>query len=237
MISSVDPDRVPRWAFGAAVAAGVLGLVANALLTGYFALSWPSFSDPTWGWLGTANDVVLVGYFVLLIPVAVAVRRLLPVRRVVGVTTGVVVLALVTLALLQIALVAGLLDFDRQVLLVVGALVPVYVWLLVVSSLGHRPGTLPRSVTRLGLLLGISWPAALALTGAGFALSGSSAGSLELSSPGAVLLVPALVLGSLNWLLFPIWPLLLAGAAFRSRGPAPARTTSPGIPVPSGEAS
>lgn len=203
----------PTWALASAVVAGALGLVANAFGVG-FALAY-SGSDPSWRWLGAADDVAVAGFFLALVPVLHAVRRLLPASRLVTAATAIATLAATTAALLQGALVLGWIGFDVEVRLLVAALVPVYGWLIVADSLGHRVGALPRSVTRLGLLLGgISWSAALALTLAGAALGGSSLGSLDLGPPGALLLVPAPVLGGLNWLALPLWPLLLARTVF-----------------------
>lgn len=224
MISSGVLQPPPRWAQVSAVVAGVLGLLANVALVGFFALTWPSFADPVWGWLGPANDVVVAGFFTALIPVAWAVRRLVPGGRIVTTGTAVAVAALVGLVALQVALVADRISFERQVWFVIGLLVVVYGWLVLVSSVGHRSGVLPRPVTRFGLLLGVSWPAAMAFAVAGAALGGSI-WYPDPGQPTALLLLPGLVLGSLNWLLLPLWPLLLAGTALR-RNPVPLRPSS-----------
>ena len=204
----------PRWAWVTAVAAGILGLVANVLLVGFVALTWPYYFDLTWNWLGPANDAVLIGFFGLLVPVVLVVRRLLPSGRVLAVGTVVTVAALVGLVVLQIALVAGWLPFPVQVRLVIGLLLVVYGWLVLISSVGHRSGRLPRSLTRFGLLLGISWLAAMACAAAGVALGGSL-WYPQLELPSALLLLPGVALGSLNWLLLPLWPLVLARTTLR----------------------
>lgn len=213
MIFSAGLQPPARWPWLTAVSAGALGVLANVLLVGFFALSWPAGSDRTWRWLGPANDVVLVGFFAVLVPVVVAVGRLLPASRAVALGSAVAVTALVGLAGLQLALAAGWIAFPVQVRVVVALLVLVYGWLVLVGSLGHRSGALPRSVTRFGLLLGVSWPAAMAFALAGVALGGSF-WSPDLQLPAALLLLPGLVLGALNWLLLPVWPLVLARTAF-----------------------
>lgn len=206
----------PRWTWVTAVAAGVLGLLANVLLVGFFVLTWPYYFDLRWNWLGPANDIVLIGFFGALVPVVVAVRRLLPASRIatIGAVGGVA--ALVGLVVLQVALVAGWLSFPVQVRFVIGLLVVVYGWLVLVSSVGHRSGRLPRSLTRFGLLLGVSWLAAMACAAAGVALGGSL-WYPQLELPAALLLLPGVVLGGLNWLLLPLWPLVLARTTLRGR--------------------
>ena len=74
---------------------------------------------------------------------------------------------MVAVAILQLLLVAGVLEFDVQVVPVVATFLVVYAWVIAVSSTGHRHGTLPRSVTRFGLLLGASYPVGLVIAAAG----------------------------------------------------------------------
>ena len=63
-------------------------------------------------------------------------------------------------------------------------LVPLYGWLITVSSLAHRTNALPRTVTRLGLVLGVLWPAGLLLMLAGLLFGGSDPEYLEFGLPG-----------------------------------------------------
>lgn len=207
----------PLWAYVSALVSGVLGLVGNAFLVGFFVMSSPDFADSTWGWLGFTNDVIVAGQFLALVPVIYAVARLLPASRVVTATTVLALIATAGIVVLSVALVVGLLSFDVQVKILIGFLVPVYGWLLVASSVGHRANALPRSVTTVGLLLGVSWPAALLLTVAGLLVGGVDLSSMEFGLPGVLLVIPALVLGTLNWLALPGWPLLLAATVFRPR--------------------
>ena len=74
---------------------------------------------------------------------------------------------MVVVAILQLLLVAGLLEFDVQVMLVVAMFLVVYACVIAVSSTGHRHGNLPRPVTRFGLLLGVSLPVGLVIAAAG----------------------------------------------------------------------
>lgn len=209
MLTTVHPSEqrigAPRlWAW----ACGIAGLLANLLLVLFFLLARP-FSEVqnSFGWLGTANDWVMVVQFLAMIPVAVALRSWLPPTRLVQVITTIAVVAMVIVAVLQLLLVAGVLGFDVQVLLVVAAFVPVYAWVFLASSVGHRAAALPRSVTRFGLLLGASGPLALLITAAGY-LIGSASGHPDAA------VAPGLLLGALSWLALPVWPLILARLVF-----------------------
>ena len=196
-----------------ALASGVLGLVANTLFVAFWLITYPYFFDLTWGWLGPASDTVGIGMLLTLVPVAFGVRRLLPPSRVVTALTLLAVLALVSMAVLQLAGTQGVLDWGVQVRIVVALLVPLYGWLIVVNSVAHRTDALPRSVTRLGLVIGVLWPAGLLLMLAGMLLGGSDPDYLEFGLPGGLLMAPGMLLGTLGWLALPVWPLLLGRTA------------------------
>jgi hypothetical protein len=198
-----------------ALASGITGLVANVLLVLFFLLAQPfGGSGPLAGeashdfmWLGSANDLVIVVQFLTFIPVALALRRWLPPARSVRLATAAAIGAMVAVAVLQLLLVAGVLEFDVQVMLVVATFLVVYGWVIVVSSTGHRHGTLPRSVTRFGLLLGVSYPVGLVIAAAGLLFSWGSAAQLAF-------VVPGVVIGAIGWLGLPVWPLVLARLVF-----------------------
>jgi hypothetical protein len=154
-------------------------------------------------WLGTANDWFIVVQFLTLIPVALAVRNGQPANRAVRLTTTAAVIAMVGIAVLQLLLIADVLDFGIQVGLIVALFLVIYAWVLVVSSAGHRHGTLPRPVTRFGLLLGVSFPVGLLIAAAGLPFGWGTTAQLAFG-------VPGIVLGSAAWLSLPAWPLLLA---------------------------
>lgn len=234
-MTSSTPACPARWPFRAALACGILGLVANVFLVGFFALGYPPVGDTSWSWLGFANDVVGTVQFALFLPVIVAVTRLLPISRTMRVITGLALVATAGLVTVSFALVVEVMSFEVQVRYVMGFLVVLYGWLLAVSSVGHRANALPRSVTRVGLLLGVSWPASLLLILAGLLIGGIDLSAMRFELPGVLLVIPALVLGLLNWLTLPVWPLLLAVTVFRPASRAhhvvsikPLRATSPG---------
>ncbi|HEY5979048.1 MAG TPA: hypothetical protein VIT41_05370 [Microlunatus sp.] len=198
-----------------ALASGVLGLVANTLFVAFWLITYPYWFDLTWGWLGPASDSVGIGMLLTLIPVVFGVRGLLPRSRAVAALSVLAALALASMAILQLAGTQGWLDWGVQVRIVVALLVPVYGWLIAVNSLAHRAEALPRTVTRLGLVLGVLWPAGLLLMLAGLLLGGSDPAYLEFGLPGGLLMAPGMLLGTLGWLALPVWPLLLGRAALR----------------------
>jgi hypothetical protein len=97
--------------------------------------------------------------------------------------------------------------FDVQVVLVIAAFLLVSTWVLTVSSTCHRRGTLPRPVSRLGLVLGVSYPVGLVIAAAGLLFPSGSAAWLAFVIPGGVLL-------AIGWSGLPVWPLVLARLVF-----------------------
>ena len=196
-----------------AMTSGITGLAANLLLVLFYLLARP-FGEvrQDFMWLCTANDWVIVVQFLTLIPVALALRRWLPVTRAVRLTTAAAVVAMVGTAVLQLLLVAGVLGFEVQVWLVVPLFLVIYGWVLTVSSTGHRHGTLPRPVTRFGLLLGVCFPLGLLMVAAGLPFGWGSVAQLAFG-------VPGIVLAAASWLALPVWPLLLARLVFSKPPP------------------
>jgi hypothetical protein len=186
---------------------GVAGLVANVLLVLFFLLGQPFGAGGGPTWFGTANDVVVIVQFLTFIPVALALRRWLPSTQSMRIATVAAVGAMLAVAILQSLLVAGVLEFDVQVILVVATFLVVYAWVIAVSSTGHRYGTLPRPVTRFGLLLGVSYPVGLVVASAGLLFPWGSAAQLAF-------VIPGVVIGAIGWLGLPVWPLVLARLVF-----------------------
>jgi hypothetical protein len=212
-----------------ALASGFLGVVANGLFVAFWLITYPYWFDLTWGWLGPASDTVGIAMLLSLIPVVVGVRRLLPPGRTLAALTAAAAVALGSMAVLQLAGTQGLLQWDLLVRIVVALLVPVYGWLIVVNSVAHRTDALPRSLTRLGLVLGVLWPAGLLLMLAGLLLGGSDPDYLEFGLPGGLLMAPGMLLGALGWLALPVWPLLLGRTALRRPGLGRPRESDPAV--------
>jgi hypothetical protein len=209
MLTETRPTRLRTTAPEVwAMTSGITGLVANVLLVLFFLLAQP-FGEAGSGfmWLGTANDWVIVVQFLTLIPVAVTLRRWLPVTRGVGLATAAAVVAMVGTAVLQLLLITGVLEFEVQVGLIVPMFLVIYGWVLMASSTGHRRGSLPRPVTRFGLLLGVCFPVGLLIAAAGLPFGWGSVAQLAFG-------VPGVLLGAVSWLALPVWPLLLARLVF-----------------------
>jgi hypothetical protein len=212
--------RVARYA---AAASGGAGLVAILLLVLFFALARPFDDEVTaYSWLGPANDVAVVVQFAALVPVPAALSRRLPATRGVRVATVAAMVAAAAVVVFQALLVAGLLDFGVQVLLVSASFLVVFGWIVAVSSAGHRTGLLPRQVTRFGLLVGASYPVGVAIAAPALLFAGGSAARYAF-------LVPGLLIGAVGWLAMPVWPLLLARLVFGAAAGAhvPNRQLSP----------
>lgn len=170
---------------GWALAAGVAGVIANVLLVLFFAIDQPWQPQPHGtGWLGPANDVVVVVQFAALAGLAVALRR--------GAAFGVP--AMVSVIVLQLLLITGVLPFDVQVLLGTVPFTVVLGWLLVVS---RRAGLSPASA-RFGTAVAVT--CFLGLAGV--------LGSLPLQ-PDSVVLWIGLGIAAVGWLGFGAWPLTL----------------------------
>jgi hypothetical protein len=202
-----------------ALTSGITGMVANVLLVLFFLLGQPFEVDgplaaagQDFMWLGSANDVVIVVQFLTFIPVALALRRWLPPTRSMRVATAAAVGAMAAVAILQLLLVTELLEFDVQVVLVVATFLVVYAWVIAVSSTGHRHGILPRSVTRFGLLLGVSYPVGLVIAAAGLLFPWGSPAQFAF-------VIPGVAIAAIGWLGLPVWPLVLARTVFSKAPP------------------
>jgi hypothetical protein len=195
----------------AALVSGWTGLAADVALVLFFLVAEPFSGAPgTGSWLGTTSDWLEVPQFVALVPVAVALRRRLPGTPWVTALTVVGVAAMAVIVLAQLALVLGLLGFDVQVAVAVGAIVVLHLWLLGVSLVGHRTGRLPRPVTRAGVLLGTSLPVGAALVAAGLLVPEPARWGLW---------APGFALGAAGWLALPVFPLLVARFVLRKEQP------------------
>jgi hypothetical protein len=197
-----------------ALTSGITGLLANVLLILFFLLAQPfGVSGPMaeagqdFMWLGSANDVVIIVQFLTFIPVALALRGWLPATRSLRVATAAAVGGMVVVAILQLLLVTEILEFDVQVMLVVATFLVIYAWVIAVSSTGHRQGTLPRAVTRFGLLLGVSLPVGLVIAAAGLLFPSGSPAQLAF-------VIPGVAVAAIGWLGLPAWPLVLARMVF-----------------------
>lgn len=190
-----------------ALTSGITGLLANALLVLDQLTENVGEVRQYFMWLPAAIACVMAVQFLMLIPVALALRGWLPLTRSVRLATAAAVGAMLAVAILQLLLLTGALEFDVQVGLVMAMFLLVSIWVLTVSSTGHRQGALPRSVTRFGLLLGTAYPVGLLIAAGGLLFPSGSAAQLAFVVPGVIIAAP-------GWLALPVWPLVLARRVF-----------------------
>jgi hypothetical protein len=191
-----------RWA----LVSGGVGLLAGLVLVAYFARASPFDDDPGGpNWLGRTNDALGVVQFAALAPVVWGLGRRLPATRGIRVATLLAVAASISAAVLGVLLVAEVLTFEQQIGPLMVAIIVVYGWLLVVNLTGHRTRTLPRAVTRLGVLLASGFLVSLVITGASFVLPGLL---------GRVAQYVGYLFGGIGWLALPAYVLLLAARVF-----------------------
>jgi len=155
--------------------------------------------------LGYLNDILGAIQFAALTPVVWALGRRLPATRTVRVATVLAVVAAAAFVVLSVLLITGALTFSQQIGPVMVTILAMYGWLLVVNLVGHRTRTLPRAVTRTGVLLAVGLLTGLVLVGAGYVLPGVVGQGVTWLGYG---------LGVLGWLGLPLYVLLLALRVF-----------------------
>ena len=199
-----------------ALVSGVAGLLAGLFLLGFFTLDSAGVRLAGLS-LGFVNDVLGAVQFAALAPVAWALARRLPATRPVRVATVVAVVAMVAFVVLSVLLVTDVLTFEEQIGPQIVAILAIYGWLLLVNLSAHRTRTLPRAITRTGVLLGAGLVTGLVLVGGGFVLPrvvGSLATWLGYG------------LGGVAWLALPIYVLLLAVRVFPHSVPSAASAST-----------
>jgi hypothetical protein len=195
------------WAALSSYVAGVTGILANLFLIGFYTLQVGSPENGTW--LGSANDLVGSLGTAFMIPVALALSAWLP-ERLAG--RIIQVLGLSAMTILVVGgplLVLGVLEFEVQAPIMIGAWVVLSLWLFLVNRWLRSSRALPPRTARFGELLGALVLAAGAVAGAGSLLPWMSLPQLILFSTGGVLAM----IGMLG---IPFWFLLLGRHLGRS---------------------
>ena len=196
MIESTKGDRNPRTAAIFAYAAGVLGILSNLFLVLFFTLQASNPEDGTW--LGSANDLVGSLGTAFMIPVALVLSAWLPDRRLSRVVQVLGVSAMAVLVVGGPLLVLGVLEFEVQVWIVMGAGMVLYLWLILVNRWLRSSGALPPRMARFGESLGSVILAAGAVAGLGLLLPWTSRPQMILFGTGAVLATIG-ILGTPFW--------------------------------------
>jgi MFS family permease len=193
-----NPDV--RWAALFAYAAGITSTLANLFLIAFFVLQ---ANNPVEGAsFGTANDLVGSLGTAFMIPVALALSAWLPDRTTTTITQ---IVGLSSMALLVVCgplLVLGVIEFEVQALIAIGAWALLSLWLFLVNRWLRSSRDLPTRVAWFGELMGTLVLAAGAVAGLGLLLPWMSWAQLVVFGVGGVLAVVGM-LGT------PIWFLLL----------------------------
>ncbi len=195
------------WTALSAYAAGVAGILANIFLIALFALQ--ENRPVQAASFGTANDLMGSLGAAFMIPVAVALSAWLPERRFCRIIQ---VLGLSSMAILVVGgpvLVLGVLEFEVQAPIMMGAWVILSLWLFLVNRWLRSSGVLPPRTARFGEAIG-----GLVLIAGGIAGLGLLMPWMPL--PQLILFVAGGVLAVIGMLGTPFWFLLLGRHLGRS---------------------
>ena len=183
-----------------AYAAGVTGILANLLLIAFFALQAGNPENGTF--LGSANDLVGSLGTALMMPVALALGASLPDRRLGRISRIVGLSAMAVLTVGGPLLVLGVLSFEAQAPIALGAWVVLSLWLFLTNRWLRLSGALPPRVARFGEILGSLVLAAGAVAGLALLLP-------WMSGPQMIAFGVAGSLAAIGMLGMPFWFLLL----------------------------
>lgn len=139
-----------RWCAYVSAAVAVVGIVALVALYVDLAVTGEERG------FGEVNDAAVVAQHLLLLPIAFALHaRLRPSAPGASLATLLAgVAGMVWVVVLQALLLAGVVPFERQILMVLPGFLVVIAWFLLVARLGRRSGLLPLGAA-LSLLAGL----------------------------------------------------------------------------------
>lgn len=193
-----------------AYAAGATGILANLFFIALYVrlglqAGRPEGQTP----LGSAGELAgpasdLMGSLAtaFMIPVTLALAGRLPQRRTARVVQMAGLTAMAVLAAGGPLLVLGVLAFEVETAIAVGAWVVLSLWLLLINLWLRLSGDLRPRVARLGELLGAAMLAGYVIVGLGLLLPWMSWAQLVVFGAGILIGLPA-------WLCIPVWFLLL----------------------------
>ena len=179
-----------------AIVSGVFGLAAGACFVLFLAFGGPHHPSQ---FAGVASDVLGSVQLIALAPVALALRDRMPAVRTVRIACTVVAAATVLTPVLEIVTHRGIWPSAVCTYLV-------FVWILLVSLTGHRRRSLPRPLTRAGLLIGAGLPVGVVLL---------LPGLVTPDPMRQAFLAAGIGIGLLAWLAQPVFTLLLAQHVFK----------------------
>lgn len=212
---------VERWG----IVAGVTGVTGNVLLIALFAVGLPATSE--YAWTGPANDVI--GGIVAAgatVPVVFALGELVDGGGLLRRATVLAAAALTATAVSSALLVGQVISFEQQVVVAIPAIVVLYGWLTVLGRAGLRTRSLPSSLARAAVALGLGGVLGLLVAGASLLLPTGSPLQYAVGGLGLLAGVPA-------YLAFPTW-LIAVSSRLRDHltgahdAGSPVATTLPG---------
>jgi len=136
--------RLARWC---AFASGAVSILGIAFLVAFFTVG---------GVYGPLNDIAVIVHYTLMLPIVVLVHRLVRpfAPRLSQVSAVIGFGSILAVIVLQALLVAGVLPFRRQIVLVIPAFLAALMWFVLTGSLGRRTEWLPKG-TLLYILAGL----------------------------------------------------------------------------------
>jgi hypothetical protein len=153
LAQAVPTDPLIRAAGGFAIVSGIVSAIGVVCLFTMFAL----FATPNRSMaltFGMVNDICIATQYLLTIPIALALYRILLSYNpgLIRVATVVGIAAMIAVILLQLALVFGVMTFEQQVVWVsLAMIVGVGAWLVITGLVARSTGRLPNSLLMSGL--------------------------------------------------------------------------------------
>jgi hypothetical protein len=153
LAQTVPADALIRAAGAFAFVSGIISAIGVVFLVAMFIL----FATPNQALALTAgrlNDICVALQYLLTIPIALALHRiLLPYNpALIRLATTVGIAAMILVIALQLALVFGLMTFEKQVVWVsLAMIVGVGAWLVITGLVARSTGRLPNSLLMSGL--------------------------------------------------------------------------------------
>jgi hypothetical protein len=138
-LANIPPDWLMKLTVLCAFVSGIVSIFGIVFLLVFFTVG---------GRFGSLNDIAVIIQYLLMIPIAITLWRLLrPYRPTLSLVAMVVGIAGMTaVILLQLLLVTGTLPFSKQIGMVIIAFLVVLAWFIINQNLGSGTNILPRSM-------------------------------------------------------------------------------------------
>ncbi len=137
--ANIRPDWLMKLIVLCALSSGIVSVFGIVFLVIFFTIG---------GIFGTFNDIAVIIQYLLMMPIAITLWRLLrPYRPTLSLAAMLIGMAgMIAVVLLQLLLVTGALPFSQQIGMVIIAFLVVLVWFIINQNLGRGTNILPRSM-------------------------------------------------------------------------------------------